>query len=1596
MSARLGAALVEHIRALGPGSKFVLVEGVSLELAQAMAAAWRGPALPELAVASGHPARFGAQALSGASGTSLRNRHPEGVCIVVCEGQQLPDRQSLRSFENVAPSELLGDVEPLMLLARAVREAPLDGPARAVRQAILTAKGEDKPAVAAVARYFDALAGGGEPLRSLPLLGAFSDHAQGGRVDTGRVSENLRLAARRRSEEMLAPSATAAARQRARRVLARRMPPDEADRAAAELLRLLQSGDDELLERITFDEAREILDRAAPDLTEEVERQLQDYRRERDASGAEDVLPWERYRTAARALRRPAERRDAAQELLELDDLERRAVFEPATRRKLERLTRDRVIAAKNCPEAAIVRAALSLNGRLASIEAMAPDPPSGSRTRTAAQDALVLATARLRLAGLLRRLSTRGVRIDGLLLTEPAEGLWDEVFEDADLSARRLPALELRLEDAASRVQISWSPDLDDVAALRQAMLLAEAPVLTLATGRAPTLGGFCAGPAPTAVAPHDRLREVAARLRAAAASCLASGLSPEALEQWGAAWREAVEAERAGGRTDALEGLALAGAAVGGGAVGLGVFSPPKSEWLAGYLRALWALVETAVGGAEADEPLEATAGGIQRSTASQQPAFIRVSTSDRALLPISEGRVWSVYGAGAGGDDGGYSAEALGGVIDKLIAVQPEAAGHLRCIAWGPGAADLLLERATAMLSGTGAHPVREIEIFCAGQRPADAVLAHADDAMAANGREGLSIRYLASLDDAVARLSPGGRGEPAVHLAVATGLSAAGDRLRLEGQEVDEPEVDEEVLFAPRTSVRPNRAGRVMLMPPGASETGLSWLRLVSAMDDGWPEEPGQLRIPELRLGALDLADDLRSLHDIALWVATIDRYATRDSLERALGEEIAILHQEHRLSGESPTSLVISQRSGGPADGAIGRSLRSAGIISEASAAFRYGSAIRKVASQGYGILALEAATSGAGINELLGHVVAFSLLSTTTTPWPLPPNCRVLLVGLDDYKGWFPSGKRADLLAIAIDPEENGVHVAAIEVKARRSDPQLAGAEALDQLRQTLAVTRWAAYPVAGSVHSRLWLNRIAEAAYSVVRESRFKLGPEELGALEQFRRGSGTLEWAGLGLVFGPAVQELPPRHYHHAVNGDRVPIVVRTIRLSEGVIQEATETKLGDLRTVEAESPPLGGGRVRRRPEAGQGRRPRAGRDDEPAPEPGPQPAPEPDPAVEPEPAPEDTQASEADQGGEARGDRPAFVPPVIGWDLVGGEEVRWSAAGEGGARLGNGHVEIWGSSGAGKTQFTMALLAQVAQRSGTRFGIADFKNDYGGTFPAESEAEFLDLWNEGAPYNPLALPDAERRTVERAVIELRDAVEVAARSFTRMGHRQLVKLRNVLDQAYQAGRREQRWPTLLTVNDLLDDDLSGVIGDLTRSEIFKDGPPLGDVVDRNVVFGFSHIPGNGLTTVLAAGFVLSALLLKIQGMPPVANTIRYCIVVDEAHRVADFKAIDTMVREGRSKGLSVILATQQPGDLPEVVAANAATRACFRLPDAVVAAAAARRLDPSDPTLPEQIRTLGVGEAFVSLGGGAPRLLSMVQLYRDRDRLGLAPGA
>jgi hypothetical protein len=236
---------------------------------------------------------------------------------------------------------------------------------------------------------------------------------------------------------------------------------------------------------------------------------------------------------------------------------------------------------------------------------------------------------------------------------------------------------------------------------------------------------------------------------------------------------------------------------------------------------------------------------------------------------------------------------------------------------------------------------------------------------------------------------------------------------------------------------------------------------------------------------------------------------------------------------------------------------------------------------------------------------------------------------------------------------------------------------------------------------------------------------------------------------------------------------------------------------------------------------------------------------------------------------------------------------------------------------------------------------------------------------------------------------IIELRDTVDIAARAFTRLGHRQLTKLQLALESAYEESRRSGKgFPTLYNLHEFLDEDLRGVIGDLTGTELFGDGPPLGALIEEDVVVGLNHIPGTGLTTTLAAGFALAALYLKLLEMPQVFNKVTYTIAIDEAHRVASFHSVGTMVRELRSKGLAVLLATQKPGDLPGEAGTNAQTKIYLRLPDAQAATAAARALDPTDRNLPRTIRSLADGEAYVALAGGPPRLVKLRQFWRDHD--------
>lgn len=814
------------------------------------------------------------------------------------------------------------------------------------------------------------------------------------------------------------------------------------------------------------------------------------------------------------------------------------------------------------------------------------------------------------------------------------------------------------------------------------------------------------------------------------------------------------------------------------------------------------------------------------------------------------------------------------------------------------------------------------------------------------------------------------------------------SRTGRTVNIGDADVDLPDGEPDPVFAPKTWLRPGRRREILLCPPGVSDNLRPYLRLQAVHRAGWREPTAAVPVPTLSVDVGALKKELVAMHDFAQWVLTIDRYAARDTLQQLLGETVAILHQERRTSGAVSEGLVISQKSGGAADRAIARALVATGIEPDEESAHDLAGRLRASASRGHGVLALRAATTGSGINELIGHVGGFIELTRRASPLPFPIASRLVLISLDEYQHWFGRGRRADLLVLALPSDGHGeVWAANVEVKTvgPGGNQRQARSEARSQLQETLKDSRHAVSPD-GSLFSRMWLNRIVEAAIGVVRENGVMLTDDEMAALNRFR-GSGTpsSDWGGIGLVFGD--EDLPLETPQVVIGSDRYPLFLHGIKLDRDLLRDACGVDPGDLKTTAgANAPPASSSKDRLRAAPVQ----LAPKPSDLAPG---LPRPELEPPSgetadvargaarvtrEPDPA---HQADMADR-------RARSGVPLLGVNASTGEPVQWRVTGPG--ALDNGHVEVYGSAGSGKTMFVKSLLAQL-RAMGSSFTVCDFKDDYGidsyGTdYPAAIGAERFKVAKTPLPYNPMAGHNSTQREMTSYCIELRDMIDIAAKQHVRMGPRQLGKLQHALEESFEYARANGKSePTLADVGALLDDDLRGVIGDLFRFDFFGEGPPLGDIVDRESILAFKDIPGRGLTEDLLVGFVLSAIYLKMNQAPAVHHEVRFTLVVDEAHRVGGYKAIKSIVREQRSKGVAAILATQAPGDLSPEVETNAQTKVFLQLPPAD-AKAAGRRLDPDDRGLPGLIRTLKTGEAFVSLGGAAPMLVNLRQFWRD----------
>ena len=257
-------------------------------------------------------------------------------------------------------------------------------------------------------------------------------------------------------------------------------------------------------------------------------------------------------------------------------------------------------------------------------------------------------------------------------------------------------------------------------------------------------------------------------------------------------------------------------------------------------------------------------------------------------------------------------------------------------------------------------------------------------------------------------------------------------------------------------------------------------------------------------------------------------------------------------------------------------------------------------------------------------------------------------------------------------------------------------------------------------------------------------------------------------------------------------------------------------------------------------------------------------------------------------------------------------------------------NPHFAIIGGSGSGKTYFLRHLLTEIRKASDyhTHFVIFDYKDGdiaKNKTFVEQTSATVLDLTQNPLPLNIFAgaKSKSEQKRIAERIVEIVKNVEA------NIGKVQEDNLYNAIITAYQ---NEKPYPDFSSIREELKnispkaDSLTSVLRPLVEQGYFasKDQPIYASWLTTTLIVDIHEIERKELVCF----FVLNQIYqeLKKLGEAPLnpgtnARKLRIVVVMDEAHyflqNTKRAKILEKMIREIRSSGGAVILASQSPDD-------------------------------------------------------------------------------
>ncbi len=260
------------------------------------------------------------------------------------------------------------------------------------------------------------------------------------------------------------------------------------------------------------------------------------------------------------------------------------------------------------------------------------------------------------------------------------------------------------------------------------------------------------------------------------------------------------------------------------------------------------------------------------------------------------------------------------------------------------------------------------------------------------------------------------------------------------------------------------------------------------------------------------------------------------------------------------------------------------------------------------------------------------------------------------------------------------------------------------------------------------------------------------------------------------------------------------------------------------------------------------------------------------------------------------------------------------------------GSPHVALMGGTGSGKTRLARSLLGQIRAQTKVPCIIFDFKGDLASNpaFVSEVGATVVAAPNTPVPLDVLHLTDVGQAA--GAAVRFRDSFIRIPKS--RPGAVQGDELRDAAKSAFQK-YRPGKPVEIASIRDELvalyadrtrksgGNVLTATFNELTQWKLFDPRLPPADFFRRSWIIDVHGAEESAQRLIVF--LVLDALYAHFKALPDSEmdaqghRALRAVLVVDEARRVLSYgqPSLISLVRESRSKGMSVFLISQSPED-------------------------------------------------------------------------------